>query len=303
MEPDDQEPPSSSSSFASSLASSSDVCCLPSPSSLKSTATSSRSSRKVSPPPELKQCETRLSIAPEKPAPETLTGTRPRPSRLPEALADFKRKAEAREAGAGAWTVLPLSKEDYTNYREQIEAAFRRFDYDSRKDCIAIRMPGPVHERFIREFEHHLRLQLWSLGLAHQETITGDFINRIRSNGSADKELITDSSKMPDAKGLTRSPDASFAHNDDAGLSGVVVEVAYSQDGKKLPGLAREYLLHSYGKIKAVIGFDINRDNKPSSVSVYKVRKTPSDNGRTKLGVEAVVHESVSPLTLLQGMI
>ncbi|KAF5697157.1 hypothetical protein FGLOB1_12956 [Fusarium globosum] len=272
MEPDDHESSSSSSSFASSFASSSDACCLPSPSSLKSTATSSR---KVS-PPELK---------PESPR------TRPRPSRLPAALADFKDKSDA--AGeVGAWTVLPLSNEDHTNYLEQIEATFRRFDYDPRKGYIAIRMPGLVHESFIREFDFRLRIQLKSLGLEHQNTITGDFINKIRSNGSADIELITtDSSNVPYAKRLTRSPDSSFVHKD-AGLSGVVVEVAYSQDGKKLPGLARDYLLRSYGKIKAVIGFDLNRENKTSTVTVYKVLKTPSDNGRIKLGVEAVVHES-----------
>ncbi|CCT76182.1 uncharacterized protein FFUJ_14185 [Fusarium fujikuroi IMI 58289] len=267
MEPDDHEPPSSS-SFASS-----DVCCLPSPSSLKSTATSSR---KVSPPPELK-CETKQPPAPESPAPPSF-GTDH--LRLPEALADFKRKADA----GGA-------------------ATFRRFDYDPRNGRIATRRPGLVHEYFIEEFVYHLRLQLRSLGLQHQKTITGDFINKIRSKGSADIGLITtDSSDVPHAKRLTRSPDASFVHKD-AGLSGVVVEVAYSQDGKKLPGLARDYLLHSYGKIKAVIGFDINRENKPCSVSVYRVLKTPSDNGRIKLGVEAVVHESVSSLTLLPDMI
>ncbi|CVL07203.1 uncharacterized protein FMAN_15324 [Fusarium mangiferae] len=268
--------------------SSSDVSCLLSPSSLKSTGTSSR---KVSPPPELKQCETKQSPAPEKPATESLPRTRPRRSCLPKPLADFKRTVDAGKAGA--WTVLPLSKENHTNYLKQIEAAFRRFDYDPQNGLIAIRKPGLVHESFIQEFGFHLRLQLRSLGLKHHNTITGDFITKIRSNGSADIGLITKhSSNMPHAKRLTRSPDASFVHKD-AGLSGVVVEVSYSQDGKELPGLARDYLLHSYGKIKAVIGFHMNRENKTSNVSVYKVRKTPSDNGRIKLGVETVVHKSI----------
>ncbi|KAG4291591.1 hypothetical protein FPRO06_13812 [Fusarium proliferatum] len=270
MEPDGHEPSSSSSSFAST----SDVCCLPSPSSLKSTATSSR---KVSPPPELKQCETKQS--PARPSPGTSH------LRLPEALADFRRKADA--GGAGPWTILPLSNEDHTNCVEKIEATFRRFDYDPRYDRIAIRMPGIVHESFVREFDVHLRFQLRSLGLQHQNTITGDFINKIRSYGSADMKLATNSSNTPNAKGLTRSPDASFALKD-AGLSGIVVEVAYSEDGKKLPGLARDYILRSHGKIKVVIGFDINRDNMPSTISVYKVRKTRSDTGRLRLEAEPV---------------
>lgn len=304
MEPDDHETSSSSSSFASSLASSSSVCCLPSPSSLKSTATSSR---KVSPPPGLKQCETKLSPASvkpasekpasESPASESPVHPSPRPSRLPEALTDFKRKADA-----AAWTVLPLSNEDYTNYREEIEAAFRRFDYDPRKGCIAIRMPGLVHEIFIRLFDYHLLTLLSSIGLKHQKTATGDFIDKIISLGSADiglhsKSPTTPNQGMVTAKNLTRSPDAQFALVD-AGLSGVVVEVAYSQDGKKLPGLARDYILRSHGKIRVVIGFDINRDNTPSTISVYKVRKTRSDTGRLRLEAEPVVHESASSPTL-----
>ncbi|QGI88700.1 hypothetical protein CEK25_003656 [Fusarium fujikuroi] len=157
-------------------------------------------------------------------------------------------------------------------------------------------MPGIVHEIFIRLFDYHLLTLLNSVGRKHHKTATGDFIDKIVSLGSADiglnpKSPNAPNQRMASTKNLTRSPDAQFALVD-AGLSGVVVEVAYSQDGKKLPGLARDYLLHSYGKIKAVIGFDINRENKPCSVSVYRVLKTPSDNGRIKLGVEAVVHES-----------
>ncbi|SCV57655.1 uncharacterized protein FFB14_15258 [Fusarium fujikuroi] len=291
MEPDDHEPPSSSSSLASSLASSSDVCCLPSPSSLKSTATSSR---KVSPPPELK-CETKQSPAPESAAPESPAHPSPGTSRLrlPEALADFKRKADAGAGGAGPWTVLPLSNEDHTNYLEQIEATFRRFDYDPRNGRIAIRMPGIVHEIFIRLFDYHLLTLLNSVGRKHHKTATGDFIDKIVSLGSADIGLNPKSPNAPNqcmatTKNLTRSPDAQFALVD-AGLSGVVVEVAYSQDGKKLPGLARDYILRSHGKIKVVIGFDINRDNMPSTISVYKVRKTRSDTGRLRLEAEPVI--------------
>ncbi|KAF5555135.1 hypothetical protein FMEXI_1655 [Fusarium mexicanum] len=262
MDPADQKSPSSSSSSSSSFSSS--VPYVHSPSSPKSTATSSR---KVSPPElklegyehivQLKQCENKQPPAPESPA-------QPGASRLPEALADFKRKADAGEAGA--WTVLPLSNEDHTNYLEQIEAVFRRFDYDPTRGCIAIRMPGLVHESFICEFNLHLRTRLISLGLEHQNTVTGDFINKIRGYGSADMGLKPNLSKMPkqdmeNAKKFTRSPDAQFALKD-AGLSGVVVEVAYSQDGKKLRGLARDYIIRSRGKVKAVIGFDLNRGEK-----------------------------------------
>ncbi|KAF5244283.1 hypothetical protein FANTH_7793 [Fusarium anthophilum] len=237
MEPADQEPP------ASDVSSSSYV---PSPSSLKSTATSSR---KVS-PPEFKLYEKAESPAQTQPGASHL----PEAFRLPEALADFKRKADAGEAGP--WIVLPLSNEDHTNCLEQIEAVFRRFDYDPTRGCIAIRMPGVVHEIFIREFEYRLRTRLTSLGLEHQNTVTGDFINKICSSGSADMGLNPNLSKIPkqnmkNAKKLTRSPDAQFALKD-AGLSGVVVEVAYSQDGKKLAGLARDYIIRSRGKVKAI---------------------------------------------------
>ncbi|PTU21997.1 hypothetical protein P175DRAFT_0492608 [Aspergillus ochraceoroseus IBT 24754] len=44
----------------------------------------------------------------------------------------------------------------------------------------------------------------------------------------------------------------------DAAYPGVVVEISYSQNGKDLKKLAWDYIVHSNGDIKVVVGIDIN---------------------------------------------
>ncbi|KAF4449965.1 hypothetical protein F53441_6885 [Fusarium austroafricanum] len=240
-------------------------------------------------PPEHKKAEAEQLQTPESlERPRLVSGRLPEDhlpeGRLPEALADFKRKAEAGEAGeAGSWTIIPLSADDYTTHRKGIEAAFRRFDYEPHKRQITIRMPGAVHERFIDGFKFNLQLKLWKLGVEHQNARIGEFIQQIRGWGSADIELNPNIGKNLDqcttnAKGFTRSPDAQFSLVN-TGLPVVVIEVAYTQQGKKLRGLATDYIFNSRGRVNTVIGFDINQDKDEAST--------------ISLGMDHVVRESV----------
>ncbi len=55
-----------------------------------------------------------------------------------------------------------------------------------------------------------------------------------------------------------------------APLTGLVVEISYSQDGKELDKLAWQYIQGSNGDIKAVLRIDINYGAKASTVSLWR---------------------------------
>ena len=99
--------------------------------------------------------------------------------------------------------------------------------------------------------------------------------------------------------GLGRSsPDASYGHLD-ARWPSVVIEVSYSQKGKKLKELARDYIFHSLANVRVVIGIDIGyRRTKMGVVSVWRAEKSYLPDGRLHLAARRVVTNQVSLLSL-----
>ena len=81
------------------------------------------------------------------------------------------------------------------------------------------------------------------------------------------------SSKRADPVAIEHQPDSQFQHRE-ALFPGEVLEVSYSQDPKTLERLAWDYIQHSNGDIKAVIGIAINyKDSQaPSTVSLWRAR-------------------------------
>ncbi|CCT76145.1 uncharacterized protein FFB20_09144 [Fusarium fujikuroi] len=93
---------------------------------------------------------------------------------------------------------------------------------------------------------------------------------------------------------LKRSPDGQclFA---DAELPNVVFEVAYSQDPKQLPKLAKGYIHHSWGDIKAVLCFTIAK-SKESTVSVWEPAFYPeAGSDEVTMEIEQVAKSQVCP--------
>jgi hypothetical protein len=76
-----------------------------------------------------------------------------------------------------------------------------------------------------------------------------------------------------------RDPDGQFQHKD-AAFPGVVIEVSYTQDGKNLRKLARDYIWGSNGDIKVVIGIDINY-GRESTVLLWRPKYVRETTGRT----------------------
>lgn len=134
-------------------------------------------------------------------------------------------------------------------------------------------MPSPVHDFLATSIAREIDKQLQLLG--ERLDAVGIFATQIANGGSSRillRENFTEE-EVAKAQGipLQRQPDAQFQHWE-AMYPGVVLEISYSQDGKDLDKLAWQYIQHSNGDIKAVIGIDINYGGKESTVSLWRPR-------------------------------
>ncbi|KDN70504.1 hypothetical protein CSUB01_07949 [Colletotrichum sublineola] len=146
-----------------------------------------------------------------------------------------------------------------------------RLDYDPETELITIRMPAPVHDVFSTSVANDIYKQLQDIAAlpGKDAAFAGQIIN-----GGSSRILLEKTGEGPTAFPIQRHPDAQFQHRK-AAFPGVVLEVSYSQDGKNLKKLAWDYIQHSNGDIKAVIGLDINHDaKKPSTVSLWRPEYT-----------------------------
>ncbi|KAK3349832.1 hypothetical protein B0T25DRAFT_570439 [Lasiosphaeria hispida] len=144
-----------------------------------------------------------------------------------------------------------------------------RFDYDPANSLLTVRMPSPVHEFFKTLLANDIRDQLKQI--AESGDKAGEFASRVKDGCSSRiflQENISDGGLGAAEHVVRREPDGQFQHPD-AAYPGVVLEVSYSQDGKNLKKLARDYILRSNGDIKAVIGVDINY-GKESTLSLWR---------------------------------
>jgi hypothetical protein len=96
--------------------------------------------------------------------------------------------------------------------------------------------------------------------------------------------------------GASYEPDASFWH-DNAQYPGVIIEVAYSQNKKRLGRLADNYLIDSDASVRAVVGLDIEYGKKGSrkaTISIWRPQLFNTTDGpelRTVQDVEDEVQQ------------
>ncbi|OIW22360.1 hypothetical protein CONLIGDRAFT_224529 [Coniochaeta ligniaria NRRL 30616] len=109
-------------------------------------------------------------------------------------------------------------------------------------------MPSLLHEVCIRHLQGLVTTFLTDVASARSGCI-GTFAENILDASSADVKLANISDKA------RRSPDLQFKHQD-APKPGIVIEVAYAEQGRDLEKMARQYIEGTGGDCKVVIGVD-----------------------------------------------
>lgn len=125
-------------------------------------------------------------------------------------------------------------------------------------------MPTRLHELITLGVEDAIRSQLQAIGEGTDEA--APFVEKVRPARST--EILFQAENPTSSKRSKRQPDASFWH-DFAQYPGVVIEVAYSQNKRKLDRLAEDYLFDSNANIRVVIGLDIGYGEKGSRKAVF----------------------------------
>ncbi|SPJ79170.1 uncharacterized protein FTOL_07561 [Fusarium torulosum] len=199
---------------------------------------------------------------------------------LPQRLVEFKRKCKTGDYSP--LTNFHLSKADYTRLRDKIQATFRRFDYNPRRQLVSFRMPSALHDLFISFFGSAIFNEIREIGRQNRQARA--FTESI-DNALSSRVLLIDGEEQ-----WEQQPDAQFEHHE-ARYPGVVVEVALTQDAKELRRIARRYIYYTDGQIKVVLGIDLNED-KESTISVWKPTFSPAQNG---VGVDMDIEQVVQP--------
>jgi hypothetical protein len=150
-------------------------------------------------------------------------------------------------------------------------------------------MPTGVHELFIDGVEDAIRSQLKAIRSGSGNAAR--FAQKVRPARSTGIEFPVENA--PPGRKSKYEPDASFWH-DDAQYPGVIIEVAYSQEKKRLSRLAEDYLLDSDANIRIVVGLDIEYGKKGSrkaTLSVWRTDLFHTPNGDELRAVQEVADE------------
>lgn len=188
-----------------------------------------------------------------------------------------------------SWKGFTLNQEEYDVLQNALDRDERlkgwvgdklRFDYDSLRGEIVLRMPSQVHCVFARGLDGAIADRINHLREDGQQEIQGGQreINQVVAKIKVDS---TSDIRFPGNGNRDRkSPDSSFSF-EGYKYPTVVIEVANSQQKKELQRLAEFYINHSKGRIKTVITVDIeyHRPRYPSAplgreatYSVYRHR-------------------------------
>ena len=127
--------------------------------------------------------------------------------------------------------------------------------YYPSTEQLVIQMPSRVHENFLAALSHSIENQLSRL--SEGDGPVADFAKDVQDDRSATVRPL-------DPRYGTHDPDASFRHLESE-FPGVVIEVAYAQEGKRLDAIAEDYILGSDHQIRVVVAIDINYNAKKNS--------------------------------------
>ncbi|TAQ90752.1 Phosphatidate phosphatase/4-nitrophenylphosphatase [Chlorociboria aeruginascens] len=193
-------------------------------------------------------------------------------------------------------TVKPL---EYKNILARLEelpklkgfAGFklRRLHYDPLNKILHIPPLLTAKHEFFSEFlSIETTVQLRHIASGNDEAAR--FAAQISSGGSTTMYLTEfDSDNIDtDVPYIRRDPDIQFQH-EEAEYPGVVYEIAVSQDSKDLDKAAWNYITHSNGNIKAVVGIELGYGkNKESRISMWQPRYLEGEENIPILDVEAL---------------
>ncbi|KFZ01455.1 hypothetical protein V500_00758 [Pseudogymnoascus sp. VKM F-4518 (FW-2643)] len=185
-----------------------------------------------------------------------------------------------RRTGTGAneepWIEVKLNPSQYNALISAIEQdeALRsyfeeqvKYDYNPTTCKFAVRMLSRCHEVFLGAVTDEIGFQFRQMSLEAKDAEERSFLRKIKFMGSADVPLISPGQESA-GKGK-RCPDAQFGPQG-TNFPGVIIEVAYSH--KNLPELAKDYIVRSRGRTRAMIGFDIaygKANNKNATMSKW----------------------------------
>jgi hypothetical protein len=133
------------------------------------------------------------------------------------------------------------------------------------------------HEVFLGAVTDEINWQFRQMLLEANDADERSFLRKIKFMGSADVPLNA-SGQESTGKGQ-RCPDAQYGLQGE-NFPGVIIEVAYSH--KNLAELAKDYIVLSRGRTRAVIGFDIyygKANNKTATMSKWIDQWYTRDNG------------------------
>ena len=148
-----------------------------------------------------------------------------------------------------------------------------------------------VHELFIDGVEDAIRSRLKTI-----RSGTGNvtrFAHKVRPARSTEIYFPVENGP-PNAKSKYE-PDTSFWH-DDAQYPGIIVEVAYSQEKKRIDRLAENYLLDSDASVQVVVGLDIEYGRNTTSKATFSVWRTRLDRDELRV-VKEIADEVFATLS------
>jgi hypothetical protein len=157
-------------------------------------------------------------------------------------------------------------------------------------------MPSEFHENMAGGFSDIIRT--WLDDIKRGEHLDGtvkktrDWTMTVASN--IQSSLAT---RIPLRKiGDRMEPDLSYRHNICL-IPDLLVEVSWSQRGKMLPGRAKRLIEETNGRIRTVIGLDMNdiyKGGRKAKFSVWKAKSELNDSHEEKWTVQTVINNEVS---------
>lgn len=168
-----------------------------------------------------------------------------RPGGLLRALDIIKRAGMLAE-GYCCLHVLKLDPAQFNKLVQRIPRNLR-YDYNPDRGVMVLRLNiSKVHEIFQYSLMEEITSQLKNI--ARQNKNISDVVEKVHNDGHAPVLLAADRSTEAES---TKSPDGQFCFNHRKPQC--IVEIGYSQEVKKLAGLAKEYYVDSDGAIKTVL--------------------------------------------------
>ncbi|KAL5118396.1 hypothetical protein ACEQ8H_003746 [Pleosporales sp. CAS-2024a] len=163
-----------------------------------------------------------------------------------------------------------------------------RYNYDGNKCKLAVRMPTAIHDCFIQAVRDDIYNQLKEIRNGSGKK--AKFAQNVYVGGSTTIHFDTDTSSSKSRY----DPDNSFWH-EDAQYPGVIFEVGYSQQKKKLDRLADNYIVDSATAVQVVVCINLeynNKKTKKATLSIWRPQLLDTPDGLELRSAEVVADKA-----------